>query len=105
VRSAKFRPIYKQVFWLFVIDCFVLGWVGANSPDGVVWQVGNDFAITFLHVGQAGTAYYFAHFIIVMPLIGKLERTKPLPDSIAGSVLKGGGPAPGGAAAQKMEKA
>ncbi len=105
VRSAKFRPIYKQVFWLFVIDAIVLGWVGANSPDGVVWQVGNDFAITFLHVGQVGTVYYFAHFIIVMPLIGKLERTKPLPDSIAGSVLKGGGPAPGGATAQKMGKA
>ena len=105
VRSAKFRPIYKQVFWLFVIDAIVLGWVGANAPDGIVWQVGKDFAITFLHVGKVGTLYYFAHFIVVMPLIGKLERTKPLPDSIAGSVLKGGGPAPGGAAAQKMEKA
>ena len=28
VRSARFRPIYKQFFWILVVDCFVLGWVG-----------------------------------------------------------------------------
>ena len=103
VRSAKFRPIYKQVFWLFVIDAVVLGWVGANSPDDVI-ALGT-IEIPFLRIGQAATLYYFGHFLVVMPVIGALERPKPLPDSIAGSVLKGGGAAPGGAAAQKMEKA
>ena len=35
VRSARFRPIYKWFFWIFLVDCLVLGWVGANPPDGV----------------------------------------------------------------------
>ena len=41
-------------------------------------------------VGQLATLYYFAHFLLVMPIVGKLERPKPLPASISESVLKGG---------------
>ena len=93
VRSAKFRPIYKQVYWLLVVDVLVLGWVGMNLPEGM-----------FIPLGRIATAYYFAHFIVVMPIVGKLERPRPLPESIAAPVLKGG-EAPGGAAAAKMEKA
>ncbi len=77
VRSARFRPIYKQVFWVFVADCLVLGWVGANRPEGM-----------FLILGQVATAYYFLHFLVVMPLIGWFEKPRPLPDSISQPVLK-----------------
>ncbi len=77
VRSAKFRPIYKQMFWLFVIDCIVLGWVGMNPPAG-----------SFVLIGRIGTAYYFAHFLIVFPLLGWFETPKPLPTSISEPVLK-----------------
>ncbi|MFQ5786136.1 MAG: cytochrome bc complex cytochrome b subunit, partial [Alphaproteobacteria bacterium] len=95
VRSATFRPIYKQIFWLFLIDTVVLGWVGANPPEG-----------KFILIGRLATAYYFLHLLVIMPLVGKLERPRPLPDSIAGSVLKGGGAgATAEATAQKMEKA
>jgi ubiquinol-cytochrome c reductase cytochrome b subunit len=76
VRSARFRPIYKWLFWLFLIDCAVLGWVGANPPSGA-----------FLVYGRLATAYYFLHFLIVMPILGKVERTRPLPDSISAPVL------------------
>jgi quinol-cytochrome oxidoreductase complex cytochrome b subunit len=76
VRSARFRPIYKWVFWLFLIDCAILGWVGANPPSGA-----------FLVYGRLATAYYFLHFLIVMPILGKVERTRPLPDSISAPVL------------------
>ncbi len=93
VRSAKFRPIYKQVYWLLVVDVIVLGWVGMNLPEGI-----------FVPMGRLATAYYFLHFLVVMPLVGKLERPRPVPDSIATSVLKGGGAVPAGTAAQKMEK-
>ena len=79
VRSATFRPIYKQVFWLIVIDSFILGWVGANPPEG-----------KFIIIGRAATAYYFAHFLIILPLIGLFERPKKLPESIAKSVLNPG---------------
>jgi len=79
VRSAKFRPIYKQFFWIFIIDCFILGYVGAKPPEGVL-----------IPIGQAATAFYFAYFVFIIPLIGILEKPRPLPDSIAASVTKGG---------------
>jgi len=77
VRSGRFRPIYKQFFWLLVIDCLVLGWVGGNPPEG-----------KFILIGQIATFYYFAHFLIILPLVGKLERPLPLPESISQPVLK-----------------
>jgi quinol-cytochrome oxidoreductase complex cytochrome b subunit len=78
VRSARFRPIYKGVFWLLVIDVVALGWVGANPPEGAV-----------VLVGQIATLYYFVHFLILFPLIGKLERPRPMPASIGTAVLQG----------------
>src|ERR1700730_12815457 len=80
VRSARFRPIYKWVFWLLVIDVIALGWVGANPPEGLV-----------VTVGQIATLYYFVHFLILFPLLGKLERPRPLPLSISSAVLQDGG--------------
>ena len=79
VRSATYRPLYKQFFWLFIVDCFVLGYVGANPPEGY-----------FILMGQIGTAYYFAHFLIIMPLLSKIETPKALPDSISAAVTAGG---------------
>src|SRR6266446_252040 len=87
VRSARFRPVYKWVFWLLVIDVVALGWVGANPPEGIV-----------VTVGQIATFYYFLHMLILLPLIGKLERPLPLPSSIGATVV-GGGARFGGAGA------
>ena len=78
VRSATFRPIYKQVYWLFVIDVIALGYVGAKPPDG--WLV---------PLGQWATFYYFAHFLVVIPLIGIFEKPRPLPESISAAVVTG----------------
>lgn len=77
VRSAKFRPLYRQFFWLFLVDCLVLGYVGGKPAEGVL-----------ITIGQIATAYYFAHFLIIMPLLGKIEKPKALPASISASVLK-----------------
>ena len=77
VRSAKFRPTYRKFFWLLVIDCLVLGYVGAKPPEG--W-----FVIT----GQIATFYYFFHFLILLPVLGLIERPLPLPQSISAPVLK-----------------
>jgi ubiquinol-cytochrome c reductase cytochrome b subunit len=93
VRSARFRPVYKWVFWLLVIDVIALGWVGANPPEGLV-----------VTVGQIATLYYFVHFLILFPVIGKLERPRPLPASIAAAVLQGGGGTRLGAAGAPLAK-
>ncbi len=93
VRSAKFRPIYMWFFWLFVIDCFILGYCGAK-PAEAPWT----------YISQAATAYYFAHFLVIIPLLAKFEPTRSLPASIDEPVLGGGGSSTG-AASQLMEKA
>jgi ubiquinol-cytochrome c reductase cytochrome b/c1 subunit len=89
VRSARFRPVYKWVFWLLVIDVLVLGYCGANRPEG--W---------FIVAGRLATLYYFVHFIILFPVIGWLERPLPLPTSIAAAVTRKSA-APVGAAMEK----
>ena len=87
VRSTKFRPIYRWFFLLLVITCVVLGYVGAKPAEG--WYV---------VVGQIATVYYFAHFLVVLPVLGKIEKPLPMPASISEAVLKGGGAsAPAGA--------
>jgi quinol-cytochrome oxidoreductase complex cytochrome b subunit len=93
VRSARFRPVYKWVFWLLVIDVIALGWVGANPPEGLV-----------VMVGQIATFYYFVHFLILFPVIGRLERPRPLPASIATAVLQGGSGARLGGAGAPLAK-
>jgi quinol-cytochrome oxidoreductase complex cytochrome b subunit len=82
VRSARFRPVYKIIYWLLPIDCIALGYVGSQPPAG--------FVVT---LGQVATLYYFVHFLILIPLIGKLENPRPLPTSIGAPVL-GAGAAP-----------
>jgi ubiquinol-cytochrome c reductase cytochrome b/c1 subunit len=94
VRSARFRPIYKLFFWVLVVCCLTLGYVGAMPAEGI-WVV----------IGRIATAYYFFHFLILLPLLGKLERPRPLPASISEPVLKGAGRLASGAAAKPMEKA
>ncbi|MEO0391984.1 MAG: cytochrome b/b6 [Pseudomonadota bacterium] len=80
VRSTKFRPIYKFFFWTLFLVCIVLGYVGAKPAEG--WYV---------IVGQIATVYYFAHFLIILPVLGKIEKPLPMPASISEAVLKGGG--------------
>jgi quinol-cytochrome oxidoreductase complex cytochrome b subunit len=75
VRSAKFRPIFKQVFWIFVADTLVLGYVGSQPPEGHL-----------VLVGQAATAFYFLFFPLLY-LIGKFEKPRPLPQSISAPIL------------------
>jgi len=80
VRSCSFRPIYKWFMFVLVIDVVVLGICGANPPEG--WYV---------PIAQLATVYYFFHFLILLPVLGKIERPLPLPPSIADAVLKKAG--------------
>jgi ubiquinol-cytochrome c reductase cytochrome b/c1 subunit len=102
VRSARFRPIYRQLMYVLVVVLVLLGMVGGHPPAGI-WVI----------IGRVCTAWYFLHFLVLLPLLGKIEKTLPLPESISQPVLRstGGGPLPGGAtatpphgAANQMEK-
>ena len=76
VRSARYRPMFKQFFWLWVIACIGLGYLGSKPPEGA-----------YVLISRIFTAYYFGFFIIVLPLLGIFEKSKPLPNSISDSVL------------------
>ncbi len=80
VRSAKYRPIYKWFFWLFLFSALALGYLGAMPAEGV-----------YVFWARVFTFYYFAHFLLVMPIVGLMETPKRLPRSISESVLGSGG--------------
>ena len=76
VRSAIFRPIYKQFYWFLVADIIILGYMGAMPAEG-----------TYLLIARVATTYYFVHFLIILPILGKKEKTLPVPLSITEPVL------------------
>jgi ubiquinol-cytochrome c reductase cytochrome b subunit len=79
VRSATFRPLYRQFFWVFGFVCVMLGWLGAMPAEGI-----------YVILSRIFTAYYFLHFLVILPVLGMIETPKPLPTSITEAVLKGG---------------
>jgi ubiquinol-cytochrome c reductase cytochrome b/c1 subunit len=85
VRSATFRPLYKWFFWAFVIDCVILGVVGAHGPGHIYTNLGG---LSNLLLGRISTFLYFAFFFLALPLLGIYEKTKPLPKSLSEPVLK-----------------
>lgn len=62
VRSATFRPIVRKLFWIFVVNAFILGFIGQN-----------DIKYPFVEVGQVATAYYFGFLFIILPILGVVE--------------------------------
>ena len=78
VRSGHYSPVFKRFYWLLVFDVLILGLCGMK-PAEQPWVA----------VSQIAAAYYFAHFLIILPLVSKFERPLPLPNSISESVLHG----------------
>ena len=70
--------MFRIFFWILVADVLILGWMGmlpAEQP--------------YVAISQIAAAYYFAHFLIILPIISRFERPLPLPSSITASVLHG----------------
>jgi ubiquinol-cytochrome c reductase cytochrome b/c1 subunit len=75
-RSSKYRPLAKQFFWIFVVICLLLGYLGAQPPEGI-----------YVIAGRILTVCYFAYFLILLPLLSRIEKPRPVPISIAADVL------------------
>jgi len=82
VRSARFRPVFRPFLWLLVADCVLLYLAGGQPPEGI-----------WLLLGRLGAAYYFLHFLVILPLVGWIEHPYPLPTSISQSALAPSKPA------------
>jgi ubiquinol-cytochrome c reductase cytochrome b subunit len=78
VRSGSYRPVFKRFFWLLVIDVLILGWAGGGAPTPMRNVI-----------SQLAAAYYFLHFLVILPLVSAFETPLPLPRSISESVLHG----------------
>ena len=70
VRSARYRPVYKQMVILFFIAVLILGYCGHSSPTP-----------TLTLIGRIATAVYFGFFLL-LPFVHKFEKTKPTPEGI-----------------------
>ena len=78
VRSGSYRPLFKRFFWLLVIDVLILGWAGGSAATPLV-----------VAVSQIASIYYFLHFLVILPLVSRIEKPLALPNSISESVLHG----------------
>ncbi|MCB1467436.1 MAG: cytochrome b, partial [Rhizobiaceae bacterium] len=77
VRSAVYRPWFKLFFWLFAANAIFLGWLGSKPAEG--W---------YIPAMQISTLYYFAFFLVVMPVLGLIETPRRTPNSITEAVLE-----------------
>ena len=75
VRSSDYRPMYKWFFWAFVVNACVLGYCGSQPPEGI-----------FPLLSLLCTGYYFGFFLVIMPLLARIEKPLPLPTSIGVAV-------------------
>ena len=80
IRSARFRPLYRQFFWIFLLVCLGLGWLGAQPAEG-----------GYVIAARVLTVYYFLHFFAILPILGLVETPLPMPKSIEESMQKDAG--------------
>ncbi|WP_370178899.1 cytochrome bc complex cytochrome b subunit [Alteriqipengyuania sp.] len=76
VRSGHYRPLFRVFFWIFVADMLLLFWLG-----------GKEAAEPYVMMSQIASAYYFLHFLVILPIVSSIEKPKPLPYSITEAVL------------------
>ncbi|MGB0958885.1 MAG: cytochrome b [Halocynthiibacter sp.] len=71
VRSGRYRPMFRWWFYLLCIDFMVLMWVGARPTD-----------FPYDWISLIAATYWFAYFLVVLPLLGILEKPEALPETI-----------------------
>jgi ubiquinol-cytochrome c reductase cytochrome b subunit len=77
VRSANYRPLYRQFYWVLIVATIGLGYLGSQPPEG-----------GYVIAARILTAYYFLHFLVILPLLGVIETPRERPPSIADAVLE-----------------
>ena len=74
----ELKSTSKLFFWIFFVNAIALGYLGGKPAEGI-----------YVILSRVATAWYFTHFLIILPVLGMFETTKPLPKSIAEPVLGG----------------
>jgi ubiquinol-cytochrome c reductase cytochrome b subunit len=63
-RGIQFRPLSKLAFYIFVANFLILMVLGAKHVES-----------PFIEFGQISTVIYFAHFLIIVPLVSIIENS------------------------------
>jgi len=110
VRSMRYRPTAKLYFFIFVIVTLILGYCGGQLPDNKIipglttFQVAASDLNSVVWLSRLATAYYFAYFLVILPVLGLTESPLPQPESISEPVLSHSANAPIGAAASPEKR-
>lgn len=110
VRSMRYRPMAKLYFIILVVVCIILGFCGAKLPDDQVIPGLETIKIlesdlnSWVWLSRLATLYYFAYFLVVMPLLGLIETPLPTPETIASPALSHPATTPAGATADAEKK-
>ena len=78
VFDSRLKFFYKKLFWILVFTVILLGYLGAKPPEGI-----------YLILSRLATAYYFLHFLVILPVLGVKEKTLDVPLSLTEPVLGG----------------
>src|SRR3546814_13459106 len=71
VKSSTYRPLYRKFFWVLVVDVLILVYCGKSPAEQ-----------PYVILSQLAASYYFAHFLIILPILSRLQRPAPIPTSI-----------------------
>ncbi|MEP2782266.1 MAG: cytochrome b [Pseudoruegeria sp.] len=71
VRSGRFRPMFKWWFFILCVDFMVLMWVGAQPTE-----------FPYDWISLIASAYWFGYFLVILPLLGVLEKPTTPPATI-----------------------
>jgi ubiquinol-cytochrome c reductase cytochrome b subunit len=89
----RYRPTAKVYFMIFVVVCCILGLCGAKLPDDKVIPHLTTFQLidadlnSFVWLSRFASLYYFAFFLVILPILGLKEKPLPVPESIASPAL------------------
>ena len=72
VRSGRYRPQFKWWFGFLVIDFILLMWCGAMPAEE-----------PYATISLIASVYWFAYFLVILPLLGVIETPSKQPESIA----------------------
>jgi ubiquinol-cytochrome c reductase cytochrome b subunit len=77
VRSGHYRPLFRKFFWFGLIPAMIVLFYCGGAPAEE----------PYVMLSQLATAYYFLHFLVILPIVSAIERPEPLPFSITEAVL------------------
>ena len=76
VRSARYRPRYRLAMLFLIVDALLLSLAGAEQTAGL-----------WMPIARLATLWWFFHFLVLMPWLGRYERTLPLPASVGAQAI------------------